>query len=687
MKDYCAFVDVFHGSGRIDLPEPEGIAKAWYFIKAICGNTHPGACLPFGRLSAGCYCAGYPTGYGNHRGNSCPWNLRTFGDKMRCLGFSHLQQSGTGAIDIYYNYAVTTPFYGDLVDAARFFEMTDETGKPGYYGVRLKESGIYCELTVSPLVAVHRYTFGEKSGQITIDLSNDGFLNNDPKHRGYSERSAIRLIGGDAFEAEVVMQGLPLYIYGKCENADKSTLWRDYLPLKGETEFSTGKVRDNYGVSFSVPDKGSYELKIAISAISMEKALTDALSETRGFDKIAADAYNMWNEALGRIDIDAPTERDKRIFYSNLYHTIVKPSDWSGENFIGEGDDLVVDFATMWDMYKTQLPLVFTLYPEMSRKILATFSSFCEAEGFMPHTLTLSTHHETGHSSQARMLAEYAICDAFYRGVEGDYGRLLKASEKDLFSKHFQDFHNGVIPRATHVVDIAEGCAALSALAKRIGADASVFERYSQRWRDVYDSETGLMTADSDYYEGSEWNYSFRLMSDMKERIETTGGNDRFVALLDRFFGYTHPEDTNTRFEGFNNESDMETPYAYHYAGRHDRLSEVVEAGRRYMFTDGRGGLPGNNDSGGLSSLYIWNVAGIFPVSGQNLMIIGSPYMFTTVFHLNNGKTFTVRREGEGIYVRRALLDGEELPELAFTVERMTAGGELVLEMTMEPLK
>ena len=82
MDDFCPYVDVFHGSGKIDLPEPEGIAKAWYFIKAICGNTHPAACLPFGRLSAGCYCAGYPTGYGNHRGNSSPDNLRTFGDKM-----------------------------------------------------------------------------------------------------------------------------------------------------------------------------------------------------------------------------------------------------------------------------------------------------------------------------------------------------------------------------------------------------------------------------------------------------------------------------------------------------------------------------------------------------------------------------------------------------------------------------
>lgn len=684
MDDLCSYVDVFHGSGRIDLPEPEGIAKAWYFIKAICGNTHPAACLPFGRLSAGCYCAGYPTGYGNHRGNYSPDSLRTFGDKMRCLGFSHLHQSGTGAIDIYYNYAVTTPFYGDIYDSARFFNMKDEVAKPGYYTVRLEESDIKCELTVSNLAAVHRYTFGEKGGQVAVDLSNDGFLSNDPKQRGYSEKTEIRLVGSNAFEAEVVMQGLPLYIYGICESASDIVLWRDYLPLRKETELSLGKVLDNYGVSFTLPDKGTYEMKLSISAKSIEKARRDALSESRGFDAVAADACKKWNDVLSAIEIDAPTERDRRIFYSNMYHSLVKPSDWSGENFVGDGDDFVTDFATMWDIYKTQLPLLFTLYPEISRKILNTFFSFCESEGHFPHTLTLSKHYKNSHSSQARMLAEHSICDAFYRGIGADYKRALKAAEKDLFSRHYDDFHNGSIKRATHVVDVAEGCAAMAEAARRMGADAGVFERYKDCWQDVFDTKTGLMTEESDYYEGSEWNYSFRLMSDMEKRIEIAGGRERFAALLDRFFGYTSPGDTSARFEGFNNESDMEAPYAYHYAGRHDRLCEVLDAGRRYMFSDGRGGLPGNNDSGGLSSLYVWNVCGIFPVSGQDLMIIGSPYMKKTVFHLHNGRTFTVRREGEGIYVRRAVLDGNELSDLSFSAERMMQGGELVLLMSSE---
>ena len=41
-----SYVNVFQGSGAIDLPQPQGIAASWHFIKALCGNTHPGAVLP-----------------------------------------------------------------------------------------------------------------------------------------------------------------------------------------------------------------------------------------------------------------------------------------------------------------------------------------------------------------------------------------------------------------------------------------------------------------------------------------------------------------------------------------------------------------------------------------------------------------------------------------------------------------
>ena len=69
----------------------------------------------------------------------------------------------------------------------------------------------------------------------------------------------------------------------------------------------------------------------------------------------------------------------------------------------------------------------------------------------------------------------------------------------------------------------------------------------------------------------------------------------------------------------------MEAPWAYHYAGRPDRTTEVVRAVLDGAFGIGRGGLPGNDDSGGLSSWYVWASLGLFPVAGQSLFLVNAP--------------------------------------------------------------
>lgn len=45
-------------------------------------------------------------------------------------------------------------------------------------------------------------------------------------------------------------------------------------------------------------------------------------------------------------------------------------------------------------------------------------------------------------------------------------------------------------------------------------------------------------------------------------------------------------------------------------------------------------GCRGNNDSGGLSSCYVWNAIGLFPVSGQPVMLIGSPIFDSVTMRL-----------------------------------------------------
>ena len=662
MKNYTKYVNVFHGNGSINLPKPDGIAASWHFIKALTGNTHPGAVLPFGKYSVCPYSGGYSSGYGMNKVNT-GGKINILGDTLRLRGFSHFHNSGTGAIGIYYNYAVVTPYYDDV--ELDDYSVKNECGSPGFYSVTLEESNIQCDLTVTEKAVYHRYCFDKSDGRISFDFLNDGLYRTD---RGlYSEPSFcdVHAVSKNELTAELILQGIKLYFYVICEQGKLNT---DNI-----FEFDSPVIAD---------------LKIGISAVSIEKASCDVIGETQLFNEARTNADRIWNEALNRIAIESDDENELEIFYSNLYHTLVKPCDWNGEGFLWNDAPYVVDFITLWDMYKTQLPLVFTLYPEISRNIVAAYKKLGEILNILPHNFMLSSNF-TIEAKQARMLAEYMLCDAYWRGIDGDWKAVLRVIEQDMKRKDYEDFFNNyTCEKTTHILDMADGCAAVMKIAHDIGDDkfADKLSVYTDKWINAFDLSNGLLRSDSDYYEGNLWNYSFRPMQDMKKRIELCGTAEKFTEYLDRFFGYTYEDDKSARFEGFNNETDMESPYAYHYAGQRDKLCEVIEAGNRYMFRTadggtGNGGLPGNNDSGGLTSCYIWNTLGIFPLSGQNIMIIGSPKFKTAELTLNNGNKFKVKRYGPGIYTERALLNGKPLDNFEFTVTDMTQGGILEIYM------
>lgn len=347
----------------------------------------------------------------------------------------------------------------------------------------------------------------------------------------------------------------------------------------------------------------------------------------------------------------------------------------------------MVDFATLWDMYKTEMPLIFTLYPDLSRHIVATYVKLGELYGKLPHCFMLTSNTNI-ENKQARINAEHMLYDAWIRGVEADWPKLCQWMIADIQRADYHDFsETGSCPRTTHTLDMAEGCAAVAEIAEACSlyAEAAKLRKLAKNWRNAFDPKTGMLYAECEYYEGNHHNYSFRPLREMEERIALCTPK-RFEEALDRFFGFTHANDTSSRFESFNNETDMEAPYAYCYIGRQDKLCQILDGADRYMFRTaaggvGRGGIPGNNDSGGLSSCYLWNTLGIFPVSGQNWMWIAKPKFHRTVIHLANGRDFTIRREGNNAYPTSAILNGKPCENLGFSASSMMEGGELSVHL------
>lgn len=671
--NYCKYVNVFQGCGECDLPKPEGIAAKWFFIKAGCGNTSPAAMVPYGAMSAAPFSGGYPTGYGNHKINthSHPAKFEG-GEKLR--GFAHIQQSGTGTMGYYYNYAVVTPFY-DNSEELRLPE--NESAEPGYYSCVLED--IKCELTASNRVALHRYTFGKEGGKVKIDFTNNGIILPDYE-LSKANNLTIKNFDKCTVLASAEIEGIDIF-----------------FAVRGNAEYTA----DGGCAVFNLNEAKEFELSVAISLKSCESAL-GFIEASKNFDEVKSDASDEWNKLFSKIRIDAGDDI-REIFYSNFYHSLVKPADWSGESFIYDGDGaFIADFSTLWDMYKTQLPLIFMIDKEMSEKIVETLLRVGEKLGQIPNSFGLTDKYML-HNSQARMLGTYALLTAYRYGISVDPDRLLNVIESDVFADNKTDFTvDGKCESNTWMLDMADCCALSAQLAKERGNEA-LYEKLTplaQQWKNVYDPETGLLNSDSSYYEGTLYNYSFRQMVEMDERIALAGGKENFVKLLDKFFGYGQPDVTLPtdpfnyepvregiklgRFEGFNNESDTESPFSYIYADRHDRVCEIIRAGMKYMFSKGKGGLPGNNDSGALSSYYVINAIGLFPVAGQDLFLIGSPNVNGAEVELSSGNSLLIKVNGnsdENIYVESVKFNGKELSDFRIKASELLCGGTLEFKM------
>ena len=72
---------------------------------------------------------------------------------------------------------------------------------------------------------------------------------------------------------------------------------------------------------------------------------------------------------------------------------------------------------------------------------------------------------------------------------------------------------------------------------------------------------------------------------------------------------------------------------------------------------------------------------GLFPVSGQNTILIGSPIIENAVLNLSNGRTLEISVSGDGINVQKAIFNGRELEDFSLTVQELMTGGRLEMIM------
>lgn len=428
------------------------------------------------------------------------------------------------------------------------------------------------------------------------------------------------------------------------------------------------------------------------------------------FDRRVAATQAAWDDTLGTVRVDTDNRERREVFTTALYHSFIKPSFARDESpFWPAKGPWAFDISTMWDIYRTQLPLLTTLAPDRAVELANALLTICEQEGNLPIGYRMARGSDR-FGRQGSALAHTFLADLAQLEVPGiDWEWALVHLTADLRRTYGEDYlQHGVTHPISHTLDLAYGYWCTAHIARLVGDDdlATELVDLSQHWPRAFGADGMLI--DSTFYEGTRANYSFRVVHDMATRIGLTGSDDAFVTQLDHFFGVgadavvqpgTRPgvEEMAAgyalgRFEGLNNEPDMDAPWAYHYAGRPDRTAEVVHAIVNNQFGPGRGGLPGNDDSGGLSSWYVWASLGLFPVAGQSLFLIHPPSFHYSTLAVAGGMLsidtsgFVEPAAGGPVqYIQGASFNGAPLQGPWLTAAQVTAGGRLHVLLGQEP--
>ena len=355
------------------------------------GHTFPGAVAPFGfvQLSPDTDMIGYE--------KDGAYNPRVYEycagyqyEDPTIVGFSHTHFSGTGHSDL--GDLLVMPISGELrmqpgseEDPDRGyrsrFSHEDEEASPGYYRVRLLDDGIDAELTASPRVGMHRYTFTHGGpAHVILDMMH-GIYNYPGKNvwtflRVESDRRVTgwRQTSGWARTRTVYFAmefDRPFTSYGH-EKYD-STLYRGFYRKFDESrnfpEMAGRDIRAYF--SFDVEPGAQLQVKMALSAVSTEGALRNLAAEVPhwDFDALREDTRARWNRELGRISADAMTEEERTVFYTALYHAFIAPSVYEDVDGRYRGLDQLIHQSegfenhtvfSLWDTYRALHPL-FTL--------------------------------------------------------------------------------------------------------------------------------------------------------------------------------------------------------------------------------------------------------------------------------------------------------------------------------------
>lgn len=705
------------------------------------GNAFVGATAPFGMMKVGPDTNGKMgrMGFAHTAGY---W----YADRM-VEGFSHTHMHGTGVAD--YGNILFMPTIG--MDEKKtvekeygsWFKHDSETAEPGYYAVMLKKHNIYAELTATERAGFHRYTFPETNDAVVLidpthalggGISRGAKIVIDPKT---SEVSGYVINAGDFVGKD---RPFTVYFYAKFLQPFASFgLWEGKQLKPDETllEKKEDGIRLGAYLKFSLPSSRQVEVQVGISYVSIEKAKLNRVKEIqqKTFEQIRAGTTKLWEKALQKIEICGGAEKQWRMFYSAIYHSLMMPTlfmDTDGEyagldrkTHKAKGFEYYTDFS-LWDTYRTLHSLLIFLEPKRQGDMMQSLVQMYKEGGVLPKW-PLATY-ETG--TMVGSPANIVMAETYLKGIRNfDVKTAYTAMKEQSVTEgkgregmpHCVNYNYCPYDLVGGSVSITQELAyadfAIALLAKTLGhkEDFELYLKRSKNYANLWDPQTQFFRPKDSkgawldekqfkpdgalqphYVEGNAWQYLWLVPYDVSGLVELFGGADALLKKLDEFFEQSplHPSkkidivvSVPDTYYWHGNEPDMHAAYMYTLAGKPDKAPRWIRWVMETKYTDGPDGLAGNDDAGTLSAWYVFSAMGFYPLAGTDVYLIGSPVFEKSVIPVN-GKTFTVIAQGasdKNIYVQSATLNGKLLEVPWFRHADIAKGGTLDLKMGPVP--
>ncbi|MGM8360586.1 GH92 family glycosyl hydrolase [Flavobacterium sp. ARAG 55.4] len=621
--------------------------------------------------------------------------------------------------------------------ASKFFHDTEET-TPYSYRVNLADYKIDVNMTATKRCGLFRFTF-ENSGEAHIIVNpnsdeGEGFIQINADKNEISGYNPVHKI----YQGSGERAGFSGYFVVKLsKNSENFGVYQEKKILNGHTQIAN---QENIGayISFVVEKGETIEAKIGTSFTSIEQARKNLETETRivDFDEAKENLKDIWENLLSKVKVEGTNKDDKVKFYTAMYHSYLHPRTFNdadgtylsfngGKEVMNSGNENYFTDFSMWDIYRSSLPLFNMLTPKTNGQMMKSLFAMAEQGEWMPifpcwnsYTSAMIGDHAIAAIADAYMKDNIEISDKEYGYLlknafktpanHADYvngkGRrgltsYLKYGYVPLEDEVKESFHKG--EQVSRTLEYAFDDFALSQIAAKRGdtLHAGLLKKRALNYQNVYsvtDScvrgryADGTFTQDFDKFirksyitEGTPYQYTWYVPQDIKGLMNLMGGEDGFNTNLDRFHA------ANQYWHG--NEPGHQIPFLYNYSGQPWKTQGLVSQIMKTEYSNAVGGLSGNDDAGQMSAWYVFAALGFYPVAPSvPQYVISGPHFDKITLSLEKGKKLIINAKGASSganYIQKISFNGEAYDKTYLDHFSIMKGGTLDFEMGNQPNK